>query len=158
MVTPRFIAAASACALALAACGNGAQVPAPLSPGLTGSAAASPAVAALEAAAQAYAQENLKPLSDMLPARFIGRSALLDGAARAIAEDKKIELRLLDVRVQPSASPDGPVAVTARWEKRFLKLPGLTPVAESGMLAAVLVRSGGRWFIESLNADNPFSR
>ncbi|MES2975147.1 MAG: hypothetical protein V4757_16145 [Pseudomonadota bacterium] len=140
---------------ALAACGTGKPMPAPAT---AVSAAEAPAAAAIEAAAQAFAQENLQPLQAMLPARFIGRASVLDAAARTLAVQKKIELRLSDFSVQPSPPPGGPVAVTARWEKRFLKLPGLTPTVESGMLAAVLVRSEGRWVFDSLNADNPFMR
>ncbi|RYX94482.1 MAG: hypothetical protein EOO28_13990 [Comamonadaceae bacterium] len=156
----------AAAALLAGACGNLAQPSASLGnppagpqvPGNPANPASAQAVAAIDAAAQAYAQENLQPLQAMLPARFIGRAVLLDAAARAVGEQKKIELRLSDVRVQPSAAPDGPVAVTARWEKRFLKLPALTPATETGMLAAVLVRADGRWVFDSLNSDNPFAR
>jgi hypothetical protein len=119
---------------------------------------ASPAVAAIETALRALGQENLQPLQAMLPQHFIGRANVLDSAARIIAEQKKIEVTLSDVRVQPSVSATGPVAVAARWEKRFLKAPGLTPTVEGGVLAAVLVPAGNGWAFESLNADNPFTR
>lgn len=159
----------AAAALVVSACGSLAQPPASpgsapagpqvlANPANPGGGASAQAVAAIDAAAQAYAHENLQPLQAMLPARFIGRAVLLDAAARAVGEQKKIELRLSDVRVQPSAAPEGPVAITARWEKRFLKLPALTPSMETGMLAAVLVRADGRWVFDSLNSDNPFAR
>ena len=47
---------------------------------------------------------------------------------------------------------------TARWDKRFLRLPGLVPGVETGSLQAQMRLEAGQWVLESLSSDNPFSR
>lgn len=115
------------------------------------------AQAAFEAALRGYEQENLKPLEALLPPRFIGRGLLLDAARNTLNEQKQIRITLAEARVAGSA--DGAqVTLLASWDKRFLKWPGLTPAAESGALQALLRLEAGQWQLESLSADNPFTR
>ena len=52
------------------------------------------AQAAFEAALRGYEQENLKLLEALLPARFTGRSLLLESAQAALNEQKQIRIRL----------------------------------------------------------------
>lgn len=111
---------------------------------------------ALEAALRGYEQENLKPLEALLPARFIGRSVLLEAAQGTINEQKQIRVTLSEVRLQPGTA--GAAAFSARWDKRYLKLPGLTASAETGSLQAVMRLDAGQWVMDSLSPDNPFSR
>jgi hypothetical protein len=113
---------------------------------------------ALERALQGYGQENLKPLETMLPPRFVGRSLLLDSARSTFNEQKQIRITLSDVRYSAGDMPPGSVLVSARWEKRFVKLPGLVPVLESGTLQASLHLEAGEWLIDALSPDNPLTR
>lgn len=133
-----------------AATGKTATATTPDAAGTTG------AQAAFEAALRAYEQENLKPLEALLPARFIGRSVLLEAAQGTFNEQKQIRVTLSEVRLQPGAA--GVAALSARWDKRYLKLPGLTASAETGSLQAVMRLDAGQWVMDSLSPDNPFSR
>ena len=117
--------------------------------------------AALQAALMAYTQEKLSVLADMLPAKYVGRNILLDTAQTTINEQKQLRITLSDVRVQPGTSlgSGAPVvALTARWDKRYLKLPTLAPAVEAGTLQAVMHLDSGQWVLDSLSPDNPFVR
>jgi hypothetical protein len=114
--------------------------------------------AAFEAALRGYEQDNLKPLEALLLPRFIGRSVLLEGAQASLNEQKQIRITLAEWRVQGDGPEPVSVALTARWDKRFLKLPALTPSAETGTLQAMMRLVAGQWVLESLSPDNPFTR
>lgn len=116
------------------------------------------AQAAFQAALRGYENENLKPLEDLLPARFVGRSLLLDAAQTTRNEQKQIRITLTDIRISPGAPGSSTQALSAKWDKRFLKLPGLVPTVESGNLQAVMHQEAGRWLLDSLSADNPFTK
>ena len=120
--------------------------------------AAAGAQAAFEAALRGYEQENLKPLEALLPARFTGRSLLLESAQAALNEQKQIRIRLSEFQLQGGTADAGNAQFTARWDKRFLRLPGLVPGVETGSLQAQMRLEAGRWVLESLSSDNPFSR
>lgn len=119
---------------------------------------ASSAQAAFETALRAFENENLKPLEDLLPARFIGRSLLLDAARTARNEQKQIRITLTEIRIAPGLPGSNIQALSARWEKRFLKLPSLVPTVESGSLQAVMHKEAGQWLFDSLSADNPYTK
>lgn len=113
---------------------------------------------AFQATLSAYENENLKPLDDMLPARFVGRSVLLDAAQTTRNEQKQIRIMLTEIRIAPGLPGTSTQALSAKWDKRFLKLPGLVPTVESGSLQAVMHQEAGRWLLDSLSADNPFTK
>ena len=123
-----------------------------------GPSSASSAQAAFETALRAYENENFKPLEDLLPARFIGRSLLLDAARTARNEQKQIRTTLTEIRIASGPPGSNIQALSARWEKRFLKLPGLAPTVESGSLQAVMHQEAGQWLLDSLSADNPYTK
>lgn len=116
------------------------------------------AQAAFEAALRGYENENLKPLEDLLPARFVSRSVLLDAAQTTRNEQKQIRITLTDIRIAPGLPGTSTQALSAKWDKRFLKLPGLVPTVESGNLQVVMHQEVGRWLLDSLLADNPFTK
>lgn len=140
----------------LSACG----VPPAARPVVDASTVAAPASAqaALQAALRAYENENLKPLEALLPDRFIGRSLVIDAAQSTLNSQKQIRITLTETRVAPGAPGAGTQALSAKWDKRFLKLPGLVPTAETGYLQVVMRQEARQWLLESLSADNPFTK
>lgn len=146
---------ALASAVQLVACGTQttAGKPAVDTSAATNSASAQ---AALQAALRAYENENLKPFEALLPDRFIGRSLVMDAAQSTLNSQKQIRITLTEIRFSPSLPGTGTQALSAKWDKRFLKLPGLAPTAESGNLQVVMRQKAGQWQLDSLSADNPF--
>lgn len=116
------------------------------------------AQAAFQSALRGYENENLKPLENLLPARFVGRSLLLDAAHTTRNEQKQIRITLTEIRVAPSVPGSSTQVLSARWDKRFLRLPGLVPTVESGNLQAVMHQEAGQWLLDLLSADNPFTK
>ena len=132
--------------------------------GLSGCAVSTPeasqgagALSALEQALRGLERESLEPLAALLPTEFNGRAALLDAARKNMAEQKQLNVRLSEVKAAPGAGALAPTAISARWEKRYLRAPTQTPALQTGALNVVMRQtSSGVWMIESLGPDNPF--
>jgi hypothetical protein len=115
---------------------------------------------ALESALADYENGSLASLQSLLPASFIGRASLLDAAQRSLSDQQSIRVTLSDVKQTgvTKSAPGASSVVSARWEKRFVRIASQTPALETGTLQAVMRRSPEGWRIESLPADNPFTR
>jgi hypothetical protein len=118
--------------------------------------------AVLESALADYEKGSLASLQSLLPASFIGRASLLDAAQRSLGDQKNIRVTLSDIKQTDmktaSATKPAPASLSARWEKRFVRIASQTPALETGTLQIILRRSPEGWRIESLPADNPFTR
>jgi hypothetical protein len=110
---------------------------------------------ALEQAVRDYEKSNLKTLEAMLPASFIGRDSLLDAARRAMNDQRNTRVEVTEVQTQTTGAAQ---ALTLRWEKRFIRASSGASVTERGSMQAVLSKSSGAWLIQSLAADNLFTR
>jgi hypothetical protein len=124
----------------------------------TQAAPAHEALAELEQALRAYERESLAPLQALLEPSFAGRANLLEAARKTLNEQKQIRVQLSEVKVAPASDARSPTAISARWEKRFLRAPAQTPSLESGTLSVVMRPSGKLWVIDAMGSDNPFVR
>jgi hypothetical protein len=118
--------------------------------------------AVLQSALADYENGSLASLQSLLPASFIGRASLLDAAQRSLGDQKNIRVTLSDIKQTDmkaaSATKSTPASLSARWEKRFVRIASQTPALETGTLQIIMRRSSEGWRIESLPADNPFTR
>jgi hypothetical protein len=110
---------------------------------------------ALEMAVRDYEKANLKTLEAMLPASFIGRDSLLDAARRAMNDQRNIRVEITEVQTQTTGASQ---ALTFKWEKRFIRASSGASVTERGSTQTVLSKATGAWTIQSLPADNLFTR
>jgi hypothetical protein len=116
------------------------------------------ALTELELALRAYEHDSLVPLQFLLEPSFVGRANLLEAARKTLNEQKQIRVSLSEVKVAPGIGARSPTAISARWEKRFLRTPSQTPGVESGALSVVMRPSGKLWVIDAMGPDNPFVR
>ena len=151
------LVAVFACTALLTACGAQTSAVKPTTDASPATSTAS-AQAALQTALRAYENENLQPLQALLLDRFVGRSALLDAAQSTLNSQKQIRITLTEIRIAPGLPGTSTQALSAKWDKRFLKLPGLVPTVESGNLQVVMHQEAGQWQLDSLSADNPFTK
>ena len=118
--------------------------------------------AVLQSALADYEKGSLASLQSLLPASFIGRASLFDAAQRSLGDQKNIRVTLSDIKQTDvkatSTAKSAPASLSARWEKRFVRIASQTPALETGTLQIVMRRSAEGWRIESLPADNPFTR
>ena len=112
------------------------------------------AEAAFAALVAAYEAGDLGRVDEHLDASMNGRGAFVQKARDSINTQKQIRIALADTEAIVEGEA---VFMNARWEKRFLALPGMKPGLASGRLSAVMKRSGGRWKVTGLMGDNPFS-
>jgi hypothetical protein len=110
---------------------------------------------ALEMAVRDYEKANLKTLEAMLPASFIGRDSLLDAARRTVNDQRNIRVELTEIQTQTTGAAQG---LTFKWEKRFIRASSGASVTERGSTQTVLSKATGAWMIQSLAADNLFTR
>ncbi len=110
---------------------------------------------ALEAIVRDYEQGSLKSLEAALPASFIGRDSLLDAARRASVDQRNSRIEITEVQTQRTAAAQ---ALTFRWEKRFIRASSGASITERGTMQTMMRKSGEVWVIESLPADNVFTR
>jgi hypothetical protein len=110
---------------------------------------------ALEMAVRDYEKASLKTLEAMLPASFIGRDSLLDAARRAMNDQRNIRVELTEVQTQTTGAAQ---ALSFKWEKRFIRASSGASVTERGSTQTVLSKATGAWMIQSLPADNLFTR
>ena len=112
------------------------------------------AEAAFAGLVAAYEAGDLGRVDEHVDAAMNGRGAFVQKARDSINAQKQIRIALADTE---SIVEGDAVFMNARWEKRFLALPGMKPGLASGRLSAVMKRSGGRWKLTGLMGDNPFS-
>ncbi len=110
---------------------------------------------ALEAIVRDYEQGSLKALEASLPASFIGRDTLLDAARRTSVDQRNSRIEITEIQTQTTGAAQ---ALTFRWEKRFIRASSGASITERGTMQTVMRKSGEVWVIESLPADNLFTR
>ncbi len=110
---------------------------------------------ALERIVRDYEKGSLKALESSLPASFIGRDSLLDAARRAANDQRNSRIEITEVQTQTTGAAQ---ALTFRWEKRFIRASSGASITERGTTQTVMRKSGEAWVIESLAADNVFTR
>jgi hypothetical protein len=102
-----------------------------------------------------YEKGSLKALEASLPASFIGRDSLLDAARRASNDQRNSRIEITEVQTQTTGAAQ---ALTFKWEKRFIRASSGASITERGTTQTVMRKSGEAWVIESLAADNVFTR
>jgi hypothetical protein len=110
---------------------------------------------ALERMVRDYEKGSLKALETSLPASFIGRDSLLDAARRASNDQRNSRIEITEVQTQTTGAAQ---ALTFKWEKRFIRASSGASITERGTTQTVMRKSGEAWVIESLAADNVFTR
>lgn len=110
---------------------------------------------ALERIVRDYEQGSLKALEASLPASFMGRDSLLDAARRASVDQRNSRIEITEMQTQTTGAAQ---ALTFRWEKRFIRASSGASITERGAMQTVMRKSGDAWVIESLPADNIFTR
>lgn len=113
-----------------------------------------PAIAALEDLLAAFSAGNPGDAEALIEPRMIGYSRLVDGLREAVLVQKQIRLTLSDTKTLVA---DDIALIQTRWEKLYIKYPGLQPVRRSGISTFVMHREKSVWSLSALSGDNPFS-
>jgi hypothetical protein len=103
----------------------------------------------------AYAAGNMPEAENWIEPRMIGYSRVAEGIRNIGLTHKQLRVELSDLHTQVA---DDVVIIQARWDKRYILFPALTPMLRSGVCTFVLHREATVWRLSAMSGDNPFGR
>jgi hypothetical protein len=109
---------------------------------------------ALEKLIHAYESGEAITVDPYLDPVLVGVQALLENIRDTQMQQRQIRVTLKDVQTAVSANM---VIFTAKWEKRYLALPGMTPKLATGKVSLVMSYSAAGWRLSGITGDNLFA-
>lgn len=108
----------------------------------------------MEKLIRAYESGEAIAVDPYLDPAMVGAQVLLDSIRDTQAQQKKIRIVLKDV--QPAVGTDV-VIISAKWEKRYLSVTGMTPKLATGQISFMMNHSAAGWRVNGITGDNIFS-
>lgn len=112
------------------------------------------AKATLEKLIHAYESGEQLTADSYLDPAMVGTQALLENIHDTQTQQKQIRVTLKDIQTAVSADM---VVFTAKWEKRYLALPGMTPKLAIGSVSLTMSYSAAGWRLSGIAGDNLFA-
>lgn len=108
----------------------------------------------MEKLIHAYESGDAITVEPYLDPAMVGAQGLLDSIRDTQAQQKQIRISLKDV--QPAVGTDV-VIISAKWEKRYLSVTGMTPKLATGQISFMVNHSAAGWRVNGITGDNIFS-
>jgi len=109
---------------------------------------------ALDAMLADYASGQPLQAQNALDAAMIGRQGLADQMRVSLSQEVQVRVNLRDIEASVNA---GTVVISANWERRFLRLPGMAPALRSGRAVFMWQLRREGWRLTGLSGDSPFA-
>ena len=117
-------------------------------------AASADALAALEGILAAYSEGHVLRAEAMVEPAMIGYQQLIDMMRLSISQQKQVRISLHDTKM---VSGNDIVVIRSGWDKRYLTLPGLAPIARKGQTIFLMQLTKDGWKLAGQSGDNLFS-
>lgn len=119
-----------------------------------GTTASADALAALQGIFAAYAEGQILRAEAMVESAMIGRQQLIDAMRLSISQQKQVRISLHDTQMVIGRDV---VVIRSGWDKRYLTLPDMAPIARKGQTIFLMQLAKDGWKLTGQSGDNLFS-